>query len=356
MAEAAVREPRDDAQQVDVPSGPYERWKESEGLPTVKGYHLQDVRTLELTTWRSRGGKGVFIDLEGTDGDADACVYELAPGESSVPIKHLYEETTFILSGRGTTSIWTDPGKKQTIEWQEGAFFAIPPNAWYEHRNLSETEPTRCYLMTTAPKVIRTFDDLDFVFNNSHAFADRFDDGLDYFQESNRQGRGAWRTNYMRDVLAHWPMQDGKRGRGTFNVAMPSCRSLIAQITYGRPPGNYTRIHRHGPGINAVTLVLEGNGYSQMWPDGGTPTRNDFGPGSVFLPPELWWHGHFNVGPGPWTSILVLWGREKPEPGEGGDHIDVEAEDPAMHAEFDAELRRAGVTCEMQEHPYCTQR
>jgi mannose-6-phosphate isomerase-like protein (cupin superfamily) len=356
LAEAVLRDARDEADHVGTPTSPYERWKKSEGLPTIQAFHLEDVHALELSPWSSRGGKGAFVGLDGTDGDADACIYELGPGEASVPIRHIYEETTFILSGRGATSIWTDSGNKQAVQWQEGTFFALPPNAWYQHRNLSDSEPTRCFAMTTAPKAINTFDDLDFVFNNSHPLTGRFDDRVDYFQEAPPPGSGVWRTNYMRDVLSHWPTQEGRRGRGTLNVAMPSCRSLTAQITYGRPPGNYTRIHRHGPGINTVTLVLEGNGYSWMWPHGGTPTRNNFAPGSMFLPPELWWHGHFNVGPQPWTSILVLWGREKPEPGEGGDHIEVDDEDPAMHAEFDAELQAAGVACTMRDHPYCTQK
>lgn len=354
MAEPAMRQAKDDVQQADPYDTPYERWKQSEGIPTIRGYHVDDVRSLELTPWRSRGGKGVFIDLVGTDGTADAYVYELAAGETSAAIKHIYEETTFILSGRGTTTIWNDQGKKQTVQWQEGTFFAIPPNVWHEHRNLSGTEPTRYFAMTTAPKALDTFDDLDFVFNNSHAFASRFNDQGDYFQEADRQERAAWGTNYVRDVLAQWPMQGGKRGRGTLSLAMPSCSSLVAQVTYGRPPGNYTSFHRHGAGINVVTLVLQGNGYSRMWPQGGTPRRTDWGPGSMFFPPELWWHGHFNVGPELWTSLLFLWGREKPEPGEGGDHIDVGDEDPAVHAEFDAELNQAGTACAMLEHPYCT--
>lgn len=356
MAERGTREAYESVEEAEAPSSPYDRWKESEGVATIQGYHLQDVRRLELTPWRSRGGNAVFIDLDGTDGDVDAYVYELAGGEASAPIKHVYEETTFILAGRGETTLWSDGGKKQSVQWQGGTFFAIPPNARHQHRNLSETEPTRCFGMSTAPKIINTFDDLDFVFDNPHAFASRFNDQADYFQEAERQGRGPWRTNYMRDLLAHWPMEGGERGRGTLNVAMPSCRSLRAQVTYGRPPGVYTRIHRHGPGINQVTLVLQGNGYSLMWPQGGTPSRADFAPGAMFLPPELWWHAHCNVGPGPWTSLLITWGRDRPEPGEGGDHIDFEDEDPAIHAEFDAELNRAGVACTMLDHPYCTQK
>lgn len=45
---------------------PYEQWKESEGLPTVRGYFVKNLYDLELTPWRSSGdGLAVFVNLEG---------------------------------------------------------------------------------------------------------------------------------------------------------------------------------------------------------------------------------------------------------------------------------------------------
>ena len=34
-----------------------------------------------------------------------------------------------VLTGRGSTSVWNDAGKKVTFEWKAGALFAIPLNA-----------------------------------------------------------------------------------------------------------------------------------------------------------------------------------------------------------------------------------
>ena len=43
----------------------YEKWLESEGIDVVTGYFVQDVRKLRLKPWDRKGGRGVFINLEG---------------------------------------------------------------------------------------------------------------------------------------------------------------------------------------------------------------------------------------------------------------------------------------------------
>jgi len=160
---------------------PYEQWKEAEGLPTIHGYWVQNVFDVELTPWSSRGGSGVFINLEGTGGFNDTYLHELAPTESSTPIHHIYDETIFILKGQGATTVWVDERHKQTFEWHERSYFAIPPNTWHQHHNLSGNEPARFIAMTAAPRVIDTFKDLDFVFNNPYVFKSRFNDEVGYF-------------------------------------------------------------------------------------------------------------------------------------------------------------------------------
>src|SRR5688500_2580083 len=132
---------------------PYELWKKSQGLPTLRGFQVDNVYEVELTPWKSRGGSGVFINLDGTGGFNDSYVYELAPRESSVPIRHIYDETVLILTGRGATTIWIDDQKKQTFEWSKNSYFSIPPNAWHQHHNLSGDEPARYFAMTAAPRV-----------------------------------------------------------------------------------------------------------------------------------------------------------------------------------------------------------
>src|SRR5438093_4077322 len=96
--------------------GPYEMWKELEGIPTIRDYYVRDLLAAPVTKWKSRGGAGVFINLEGAQGFNDSYVYELEPREQSNPVRHIYEETVYILKGQGATTIWNEGGPKQTFE------------------------------------------------------------------------------------------------------------------------------------------------------------------------------------------------------------------------------------------------
>src|SRR5207249_1241527 len=98
----------------------------------IRGYFVKDLTEVALTPWESRGGSGVFVNLEGTGGFNDAYVCEIAPGTSLNPVKHIYEDSVFILKGRGATTVWVEGKPKQTFEWQERSYFAIPPNAWFQ--------------------------------------------------------------------------------------------------------------------------------------------------------------------------------------------------------------------------------
>ena len=97
MAEAQVLNGEETLQRSEGRVLPYEQWKKDEGLPSYHGFWIENLYNLELAPWESRGGTGAFVNLEGTCGFNDAYVYELAPKESSKPIKHIYEETVFLL-------------------------------------------------------------------------------------------------------------------------------------------------------------------------------------------------------------------------------------------------------------------
>lgn len=366
MTETAVLE---SVREAEAYKSPYERWKESEGLPTLRGYHVQNLYTLPLTPWKSRGGAGVFINLEGTGGFNDTYVYELGPRESSAPIKHLYEETVFILTGQGATTVWIDESKKQTFEWRERSYFAIPPNAAHQIHNLSGSEPMRYVAMTAAPRVIDTFKSLDFVFNNPYVFEDRFDGHAGYFQESEKPARGQWPTNFVADVLASTPMPGDifahGRGGGTVATVFNMVNSTVRSHSQAWPVATHSKFHRHGPGIHVV--LLRGEGYSLMGLDSSNPDRIDWQPGSMFVPPENWWHGHYNTSQDPALFLAIGWGSDKPKAGgkqyvykpvrEGGDQFEFDEEDPAIHHLFEDELAKRGLKCRMGTiHPHCRQK
>jgi oxalate decarboxylase/phosphoglucose isomerase-like protein (cupin superfamily) len=134
------------------------------------------------------------------------------------------------------------------------------------------------------------------------------------------------------------------------------------------PVGTYKKGHRHGPG--AHVLILSGQGYSLLWPQGEERTRVDWKQGSVVVPPNQWFHQHFNSGAQPARYLALRWGswryrfmRLTDSEGstyksikEGGAQIDYEDEDPKIHQEFESAVARVGATCRMGRfHPLCSQ-
>ncbi|MCH7481424.1 MAG: cupin domain-containing protein [Chloroflexi bacterium] len=348
---------------------PYERWKEAEGLPTIRGLSVPSLIDVELTQWASRGGSGIFVNLMGTDGFNDTYICEIPPGKSLNPIKHIYEETVFIIKGRGATSVWLDGGEKQTFEWGERSYFAMPPNANYQHHNGSGTEPARYVAMTAAPRVIDTFKSLEFVFNNPFVFEDRFDGKAGYFTQADApNANGGWTTNFIADVDTSSKIADVKggnegRGAGSIGTGFNMVNSTVRSHASSWPVGTYKKAHRHGPGIHIV--LLRGEGYSLMWKEGEDVQKVPWKPGTMFVPPEMWFHQHFNTGAEPCLFLAIGWGSEKPKAGggayvyksvkEGGDQIEYEDEDPQIHKDFEAAVAASGAECGMGGiHPFCS--
>jgi len=128
----------------------------------------------------------------------DSYVAEIPPGKSLKAHRHLFEETIYILKGQGATSVWIDPSRKETFEWQEGSYFSIPMNAWHEHHNASGLEAARYIAMTSAPRVIDTFNNYEFVFDNPFVFRDRYNAEEGYFKQ--KAPAQQWSTNFVADV------------------------------------------------------------------------------------------------------------------------------------------------------------
>ncbi len=342
----------------------YEIWKESEGLDAIKSMFIEDLRKVPLKPWKRKGGLGVFINLDGVmGGENDAYVCEIPPGVSLLPQKHMFEETIFILEGRGATTIWNDGGPKQSFEWQSGSLFSPPLNTWHQHFNAQGDRPVRYVAVTLAPLIFNVFHNVDFVFNNSFRFADRYTGGGDYFSDKGRLFQSAnmkvkvWETNFIGDLLMHDLVEWKERGAGARTLFFQMAENSIAAHVSEFPIGTYKKAHRHG--LGAHIIIISGEGYSLMWEEGKPIQRYDWQVGSMFGPKEMWFHQHFNVGKEP-AKYLALHGRQsqKHRSGlrdwkrdksvkEGGDQIEYEDEDPMIREMFEAELAKRGVQCQM---------
>jgi oxalate decarboxylase/phosphoglucose isomerase-like protein (cupin superfamily) len=334
---------------------PYQRWVRGVGLEIISGHYVANLRTVELYDWPRRG---VYINHDASRTSNDCYVCEIPPGKSLAPQRQLFEEMILVLDGRGSTSVWNDAGARITFEWKAGAMFAIPLNCWHQHFNGSGQEPVRYVAVTNAPAVMNLYDDVNFVFNTAYDFKNRFAGEPDYFSPKTEAKGFLLPTNFVPDVV-NLPLISAKeRGAGgghiRFNMAKGSMSSHISQF----PVGTYKKAHAHGP--SAHVIILSGQGYSLMWAEGEEPKRYDWEVGSLIVPPNKFFHQHFNSGPTPARYLafkheVALIRNSQGVPTAwisrrvGGEQIDYADETPAIRNMFADALAKHGVTPKMDD-------
>jgi len=337
---------------------PYTRWVRDEGLDIIGAHYVRNLNTVEVKPWPRRGGRGVYINHEASRTSNDCYVCEIPAGGELKPQRQLFEEMILILSGRGSTSVWNDAGQRITFEWKAGSLFAIPLNAIHQHFNGSGQEPARYVAVTNAPPIINLYEDIDFVFGTKHDFRNRFNGEPDYFANKGDQKGLLLDTNFVADAI-NLPLISAKeRGAGgghiRFNMAKGSMNSHISQF----PVGTYKKAHAHGPGAHVI--ILSGEGYSLMWPEGEEPRRYEWEVGTMIVPPNLWFHQHFNTGNTPArylafkhevVSIRNAQGVPKAWISRriGGDQIDYADESPVVRTLFADALAKHGLKPRMED-------
>ncbi len=333
----------------------YERWIRSQGLDIVPAHYIPNLRTVELKPWARRGGRGVYINHEASRTTIDCYVCEIAAGKHLEPQRMLFEEMILILDGRGSTTVWNNAGQRITFEWQAGAIFAIPLNCWHQHFNGSGRELVRYVAVTNAPPFVNLFEDTDFLLGCPHDFKGRFSGEPDYFSSKGEQKGFLLTANMVPDAV-NLPLHESKeRGAGSghirFNMARGSLPSHISQF----PIGTYKKAHHHGPGAHVV--VLSGEGYSLMWPQGEEPRYYPWEVGTMIVPPNGWYHQHFNTGPTP-ARYLAFKPGNSPRNSQGvpmswisrragGNQIDYADETAAVRSRFADALAKHGLSPRM---------
>ncbi len=337
---------------------PYTRWVAQEGLEILDAMYVQNLHTVELKPWARRGGRGAYLNHDASRTSNDCYVCEIPPGKQLEPQRQLYEEMIYVLDGHGSTSVWNKSGQKISFEWKAGAIFAIPLNTFHQHFNGSGTAPARFVSVTNGPPIINAFGDVDFIFNCDHDFRNRFAGESDYFANKGEQKGLLLDTNFVADAI-NLPLISAKeRGAGgghiRFSMAKGSMNSHISQF----PVGTYKKAHMHGPGAHVI--VLSGQGYSLMWPEGEQPRRYEWQEGSMIVPPNMWFHQHFNTGTTParylafkaeGVSIRNAQGVPKAWISRriGGHQVDYADESTLVRETFADSLAKVGLQPRMEE-------
>lgn len=335
---------------------PYRKWVRGEGLDIIPAHYIANLRELELKPWARRGGRGIYINHEASRTSNDCYVCEIPAGRSLTPHRQLFEEMVLILEGRGSTTVWNGSGARTAFEWKAGAMFAIPLNCWHVHYNGSGTAPVRYVAVTNGPAVMNLYGDPEFVFGTQYDFTGRFSGEPDYFSAHGEQIGFLLQTNFIPDAVNLPLIEARERGAGgghiRFNMAKGSIPSHISQFAVG----TYKKAHAHGPGAHVI--VLSGEGYSLMWPEGGEPTRYPWQVGTLIVPPNRWFHQHFNSGVAPARYLAFKHFSPRNPQGvplswisrrKGGNQIDYADETPTVRGMFAEALARHGLTPRMDE-------
>ena len=355
-----------------VLADPYAEWLRKEGVKVYESYYFPSLAKVELGPWERKGGKGAVIHINNNHLPNDCHVVEINPGGKSEPEHHMYEQTIYVVSGRGATSVWHDEKKKASFEWQTGSLFSIPLNAWYQNFNGSGQEPARFIAVTNAPPMMRLYRDANFIFNNPYTFKERFGGEDDYFSGKGKlYTRRVWESNFIANApdmaLYGWK----ERGAGGINAMLEMASNNTKSHISEFPIGTYKKAHRHGPGAHLV--LLSGTaGYSLIWTkeDRSDMIKCDWQVGSmVTVPSDNCFHQHFNSGTTrarylalrPGDMGLYKKGRggggENADKSlkEGGWQIEYEDEEREIHKIFEDELKQNGATCKMKAFiPWCT--
>jgi mannose-6-phosphate isomerase-like protein (cupin superfamily) len=359
----------------------YEQFCNGEGIPVHRGLMgIDDVRRLELASWKRTGGRGAFIDLDGTGGVLGLYLAEVPAGRSLIAERHLYEEVFYVVEGRGTTETWIDGQETNPhlFEWQRNSVFAVPLNAWHQLTNPGES-PALLLVATNAPPVFELFRDLDFVFDTPYHFTARYrPDDPTYFEASDDvgtddvTGRALKSAAILPDVVNCELPFDGQRGSGHRRFGLELAGNVFKGFIAQYPPGRYSKTHAHESG--PVLVCLDGGGYTLSWPKeaGTTPwlsgkgelvRRQDYGPGGIVSAAPGgadWFHGHYGTSARGLRVMAFLGGfpqRVMGAPGdpvvsmnrnvnEGGQTIEYRDEDPEIVRIFKSSLE-PGVAFDM---------
>jgi len=371
---------------------PYYQWMQSEGIPIhfdVAG--ISDITAVPRQPWARTGpGLGTFLELTGTyQAERGMFVCEIPPGQSLDVQHHLYEQFTLILQGRGATEIWQKDGPKRTFEWGKGSLFAPPRNTYYRMINVGR-EPVIYFGVTNAPRLMNAMfgawtggglaPKSDFIFNSDYNFLDMYDGSDNYFNRtdnrvtSGRYNATIWYTNFIPNVSEEFVEDLEQKVAGGQLTGYRMAGGFPAGHISEWPVGRYHKAHYHGPG--AVLVGLKGHGYVNLWPrawgihpwqDGHADdvTLVEWGPNSIYVPPDGWFHQHMSTGKVPARHVAVYGGNSPLGSQRGGDEggvylnvreggvlIDYEDEDPEVRRYFIEANRKEGVECDMPPVTY----
>ncbi|MCH7543303.1 MAG: hypothetical protein IIB65_06665 [Proteobacteria bacterium] len=344
---------------------PYLEWCGGEGIPIVEDFGV-DLFTVETGPWARFDAKGAFIHLKGRGDFVSTFLLDIAPGATSAPARHMFEEVVYVIEGHGSTTVETPEGRKHSFEWGPRSLFALPLNVKYRHFNGSGQERALLAAAHDLPLVMNLIHNEEFVFDNPYDFPERlgkaaFFDGEGEFTPI-RPGRHMWETNFVPDLTDFGLKAWDARGAGSTSLAFILADGTMHAHTSEIPFARYKKGHRHGAGVHI--FAVNGSGYTLLWYEGDEEFRRvPWRHGILYAPPYWMYHQHFNTSAQPARYLAIAMGsrrypflaiRRKGIEGatdlsvkKGGHQIEYEDQDPRIHRLWLEEIAKTGVGSDM---------
>ncbi len=346
---------------------PYMDWAKGEGVPIIDDFAV-DMLAIETKPWDRFGMNGAFVHLKGRGDFVAIQCLEIAPGESSAPMRHLYDEVFYVLEGHGNATIQGPDGIEHSFEWGPRSVFAPPLNSEYRLFNGSGSERARLASGNNLPMMMNLIHNEDFIFKNDYSFTDRAGKESWFTGEGEmieiKSGSHMWETNFIPDLAGFALKEWEERGAGSSNLKLILADSVMHAHSSEMSVGTYKKGHRHGPGAHVFAVNSEG--YSLLWFDGDKEfIRHEWRHGWVFTPPDGMFHQHFNTCDHPARYLAVSLGSHRypvtaqkrsrktsalANVDEGGWQIEYEQQDPRIHPIFLEELAKHGLKSGMGKY------
>jgi len=350
---------------VEVKAYTYDRWMESVGIPIHRGYYIEDLRTVELGWWDERQSNAAFIQLMGQEGITSATVMEIPAGKSLPPVRFALDELIYVLKGRGVCTVWPADGfPKKTFEWQDRSLFQIPHNHFQQLGNMRGDQPARVLRYSYLPLATSLVTEPRFYFNNPFQEAACAEQGTELYSEAKLVQDGDpslawggnrvyWFGNFFPDMAAWDKLTTNRRGGMSVTIMFPNSEMSCHMSVFSTR--TYKKAHRHGPG--RVIVIPGGEGYSVLWEEGKEKIVAPWHEGSMFVPPNKWFHQHFNAGGTPARYLALhpprqFRGHAEKIEDRAKDMIEYVDEDPWIREKFEGELAKRGITTLMPEDAY----
>ena len=341
----------------------YDRWLAEQDVPVHTGYYVDDAREIERGWWSLRGCPAAILNLVGQQGVSEAHVLEIPPGESIPPFRMALEDVVYVLEGHGICTVWAEGHPKVSFEWQKHSLFRIPENYYYQLSNVRGGSPALTIHISYLPLAMATNANAKYIFDNPFVDAGELygDEEGFYAHEAHaiqrENGRTEWYGNFFPD-LTIWDnlTEYGGPGRLALSGGITFPQSAHRPGLMVLPSRRYRAAHRHGPGVTIIG-IQEAHGFVIMWPPGGGPDDYILTPwqeGSVFVPPNMWYHQHINSGPLENRQLRLF----PPRPIMNYSFLDPKQwipfteEDPWVRQKFEEDLASQGLTSLMPEEAY----